>query len=1197
VSGGGRRSGADEATRALAQAEFCRPLVIEAGAGTGKTALLVARVAAWCVGPGWVRHAEADRPGEVAQRVIDGVVAITFTEAAAAEMATRIGEALSGLARGEAPVGWCPVNEPEPIGEDELRARAAALGNEAHRLRVTTIHAFCQRLLTAHPFAAHVHPRFEIDADGTLVEALADEVVLEALRELDRSPLRGDWERLAAEGEGPARVAEALRALVAAGAVPADLERDPFDEERARATAGDLQAVLRSVLDMEGGRFGAVKRATRTQATIEVLDGMLQRLEEAGTDVSFGDIADAISGFDSGSRKKLRAWAKGTFGKGEATCLGEDLEGFAHLAGAAVSQLDGLRGLDPEAFGAARSVLLALLEEVEGRRTARGIASFADLLTKTARLLEEHEELCRGERRRMDQLLVDEFQDTDDIQCRIVRRLALDGPDDERPGLFVVGDPKQSIYAWRSADLKAYDEFVDMVVSRGGEKRPLTRNFRSVRPILDEVERVVEPVMHREKGFQPEFQALEATGDRASSFGFDTPPWSAVEHWICWHLNDDGVIDPAKQRSGDTTVLEAAAIAADVRRLHDSAGVAFGDIAVLLRATTAQNEILEAFRKLDVPFEVSREREYFRQREIVEAAALVRAVLEPADTLALLAVLRSDPVGVPDAALAPLWDAGLPAAAAALDGRDGGAMVRAREVVDRAAAATGDVLGLERLPCWSEAVSGVLEVLAELRRSLREDPPDVFVERLRTLWLAEVSAGARFLGRFRQARLDGFYSDLEEALCRGAGGVAELARFLRRAVAEGREAPRESEPDRAADAVHVMTIYGAKGLDFGHVYLAQIHRSTGGRRGRDAAVFRRAEGSDEMQLFGWPSPGFGSVEQGRADQECAERVRLLYVAMTRAKQRLVVSGGWATPGVPVDPLEVSTVAELVAHRGDPELIGGLIERGEARGADPEPGVVWYVPGVVDDGASQVRATTGSAAATVDIDAAAADAAALARARRASSDRMMARWSSPASDAAHRARARMEAEPEEKGNARAPTVAGAGAAAAVGTAVHRLLEIIDLSRDLASEVADRRSAVIREAAVELAPVEAAAAVSRFETLVDGLPGSGCMARLAEVSQRVMARELEVFLGPRMDDGTSVISGAVDLVYSDPDDGRLVVADYKTDAVESDAELAGRVERYRPQLATYARALEHALSLDEAPHTELWFLGADRIVRVD
>jgi ATP-dependent exoDNAse (exonuclease V) beta subunit len=192
---------------------------------------------------------------------------------------------------------------------------------------------------------------------------------------------------------------------------------------------------------------------------------------------------------------------------------------------------------------------------------------------------------------------------------------------------------------------------------------------------------------------------------------------------------------------------------------------------------------------------------------------------------------------------------------------------------------------------------------------------------------------------------------------------------------------------------------------------------------------------------------------------------------------------------------------------------------------------------------------------------------------------------------------MEAEPEEKGNARAPTVAGAGAAAAVGTAVHRLLEIIDLSRDLASEVADRRSAVIREAAVELAPVEAAAAVSRFETLVDGLPGSGCMARLAEVSQRVMARELEVFLGPRMDDGTSVISGAVDLVYSDPDDGRLVVADYKTDAVESDAELAGRVERYRPQLATYARALEHALSLDEAPHTELWFLGADRIVRVD
>jgi ATP-dependent exoDNAse (exonuclease V) beta subunit len=95
---------------------------------------------------------------------------------------------------------------------------------------------------------------------------------------------------------------------------------------------------------------------------------------------------------------------------------------------------------------------------------------------------------------------------------------------------------------------------------------------------------------------------------------------------------------------------------------------------------------------------------------------------------------------------------------------------------------------------------------------------------------------------------------------------------------------------------------------------------------------------------------------------------------------------------------------------------------------------------------------------------------------------------------------------------------------------------------------------------------------------------------------VARELEVFREPDDDDGTSVISGAVDLVYTDPSDRRLVVADYKTDAVEDDAEIAERVERYRPQLETYARALEEALALEKRPSTELWFLHSDRIVRL-
>ena len=140
------RSRRDEATRALAQREFRTPLVVEAGAGTGKTALLVARVAAWCVGEGWEQEGDESRE-RAAGRVIDGVVAITFTEAAAAEMAARIGEALAGLAMGEQPVGWIPGEVIAGLEDEEIAVRAQALCGEVHRLQVTTIHAFCQRLL------------------------------------------------------------------------------------------------------------------------------------------------------------------------------------------------------------------------------------------------------------------------------------------------------------------------------------------------------------------------------------------------------------------------------------------------------------------------------------------------------------------------------------------------------------------------------------------------------------------------------------------------------------------------------------------------------------------------------------------------------------------------------------------------------------------------------------------------------------------------------------------------------------------------------------------------------------------------------------------------------------------------------------------------------------------------------------------
>ena len=1184
----------DQATRALAQDEFTRPLIVEAGAGTGKTALLVARVAAWCVGAGWNRHTgDADEPSAVARRVIEGVVAITFTEAAAAEMATRIGAALAGLARRESPIGWVPGRTLAEIDIAEITTRASALGGEIHRLSVTTIHAYCQRVLAAHPFEADLHPQFEIDADGSAIESLVDDVVEDALRGLEDDPHREAWEQLAARFVGPAMVAEALRCLIGAGVQPNDLQHDPFDRSAAAGFSAELEAALSGFFDAEAGLLVKVPRNQITEDTRAALALVAERLSALESQTGFEVLQETLVGLGNKQLKRLRDWSKGTFTKGEAKALDDVADGLIGPAGRLAESLDSLIATDLEGFRAARELLFDLMGEVDRRRSTRGIVTFSDLLQETARLFEGNDEICGAERRRTEQLLVDEFQDTDDVQCRIVDRLALHGDEDERPGLFIVGDPKQSIYAWRSADLAAYDEFVDRVLDRGGVLGPLTRNFRSVQPILDEVERVVAPVMHRELGIQPAFEALEATDERRRSPGFEHLPWSAVEHWVCWHVNSDGVLWSSKQKTAEIVALEARAIAADIRNLHNEAGVRYGDVAVLLRATTAQGELLEAFREAGVPFDVAREREYFHQREIIEAAALVRAVLEPTDTLALLTVIRSDAVGVPDVALAPLWDAGFPSAAAELDGSGEGEVELLRSVISKAVSSMEATPGSEAVPGWPDALAGAVESLAELRRSLHEDPPDFFVERLRTLWLAEVSAGARHLGRFRQARLDGFFADLERILTRSSGASAELARFLRRAVEEGREAPTVSEPDRDADAVHVMTIYGAKGLDFEHVYLAQIHKKTGGF-GTAAAVVRRLDDRAELSLFGWSSPAFVRAERLRERQTRAERVRLLYVAMTRAKQRLVVSGGWAEPGELVEATEADTLAKLIAHRGDPEHLVNLIERGVDREAGADPCVGWYLPALSEDEpAPQVGRK--SAVSISDGDAAARDAGLITEARNAAGHRMAARWTEAASGAAHRLSRRMETEIDGE-TATGKTLSTPGVAAIVGTAIHHLLESLDLTGDLAEQVLARRESSVEAAVAGLDPDTAVDAIARLEEMMDHLVQSECLRRLAELAPAIVARELPVFLRPTEMNGTSVISGAVDLVYRDPGDGRIVIADYKTDRVEGDAGIAGRVERYRPQLETYAQALEQALDLDEPPHTELWFLHPDRIVRL-
>jgi len=1287
ASAQGRRDGAnrealaaDAAARALAQTEFERPLLVEAGAGTGKTTTLTARILAWSLGPGWkkgtARVAEreaAARPlatptapdsEAVAAEVLSRVVAITFTEAAAAEMASRMGEALAKLAAGDETPPWLLADALPAAPERAARARSL-LGALDH-LVVRTIHAFCRSLLAAHPLEAGLHPELQVDADGFRIEEIAREVVEGRLRTGYGAPEDGgddDLLALAARSIGPAELVGAVvDALVRVGLRPQDLADSPFSPERAAALRRELAAAVDGFEEAAGGRLDGLARAKKTGEVLDAVraTGRAAAHEADGESGAFEALCTAVAtAWDDGRdslRNRLKDWARGRFNKTEGGALAEDgapAETVASAAAALLALVDRLRSLDPELLERARRVLGPLLAAVRHRMRLAGLATFHDLLEEARDLLARRPDVARRARRRIDQLLVDELQDTDRLQVEVIAALALEGPPDTRPGLFLVGDPKQSIYGWRNADLRAYEDLWERVRAAGGEKRVLVENFRSVPAILDEVSRAVAPVMVERRGLQPRFEPLVACARLEGEPGFARGPWAPVEYWVSWRPEEGGG-DPAlaATRSGDATRLEAAAIARDLARLQAEEGVAWGEMALLLRSFSDLDDYLEALRRSKVPFAVTGDRQYYRRREVIDAAALVRAVIDPGDHLALLTVLRSPAVGVPDAALLPLWREGFPRALTELgtelgttgtelgpagpaprsEARRGAAVDAIRQVIDRAVARmppAAAVPGLDRVRGWEHTLRAAVEAIERLRRSFAEDPADRFVERLRTLVPLELIASARHLGPYRLANLDRFFRRLVEAMESSAGDTTATLRALRRGVSEALEEEEGRPPSEedGADAVRVMTIHKAKGLDFGHVYLAQLHKTSPPDRGPEIAAGRvrqagpegpTGDGKDEGDggerveycLFGAPTPGFAAVREESRRVAAAERVRTLYVAMTRAKQRMVLTGAWPDTPRPRPPEDAASTLDLLGSRFPTDLtltdlwataegLGGRIDQHRVRWVFPalEP-----APEAAPDAASSaLSSASGDTAPPPELP----DPAAVAT----DSERLLALRAA----AWHHSRRPLGGRPSAMDDPAGPlTLDGDGVerhvALASGNVIHQLLENLDLtgapsSARLAERLRVARDRVPHLLQSELAPDEIETGRRKVEEVLDRLEDSHLLSRLATIAGEVVARELPLIAGPGPDTKGPIgfLSGKIDLLFRDLETGDLVVADYKTNRPVAsqplDAWLTQAAIHYTPQLHTYARALQEALDLPEPPRAELWFLWPDRIVAIE
>ncbi|MEM7249751.1 MAG: UvrD-helicase domain-containing protein, partial [Acidobacteriota bacterium] len=803
-----------------------RPLVVEAGAGTGKTATLTARALAWCVGPGWERQR-----GDAAARasaLLSGLAAWTFTEAAAAEMRRRFRDGLVILADAEPPPPGLPVD----LLDGATSERARALLDAGDALDVRTFHAACFQLLSDSWGERGAAPALRVDADGRAARGAASQVLARTLRDAG-SPGAAALPLLLDAGLTAGRVAEELAALVGEGVLPEELAGGDPTKARELSRLRLVEAATALRRQLPGGLDGAPSRSTGARALVRGLQ-LLARAQPVDDDEWKGLLA---SWFPEAARTKLGRWEKGDLAASEKKWLRASRPArLTEACGALRAELETWEQLRPEELTQLRSGLAALLTSVREELGVAGWLGFGDLLRQTRDWL-RRDDVAERLRSRRRQLLVDEVQDTDPLQAEIVTRLALTGAPEQRPGLFLVGDPKQSIYGWRDAELSAYEGLVGAVEEAGGERLHLHLNFRSCPAVLTEVEAVLAPALQAEEGVQAGWEGLVAARD--DDPGFTAAERTPVELW------DHG--EPSRPRS-QSLEREAEAVAVELSWLHREEGVPWSDFGLLLRRFNDLTPVLRALRQHGIPHRQSSTRKGGAHRIVSELAALLRCVLDPADRLALVAYLRSSLVTLPDAFLWPLHEGGgLERCAELRSERDDDSQQAELQELVATLRPPDDAPGFELVNDARRSLAAALRVLGRARRLYLEASPTEWLLSLRD----DVFGPGTWSGlspRGREAA-DGWLAGVHRRL---VAEDFELGSFLRRLERE----PESFLPTARIvpeDVVTVSTWHAAKGLDFEQVFVLQLHAGT--QPPRSAVEWHRHGEDLELSLGGFISPG------------------------------------------------------------------------------------------------------------------------------------------------------------------------------------------------------------------------------------------------------------------------------------------------------------------------------------------------------
>jgi ATP-dependent exoDNAse (exonuclease V) beta subunit len=795
-------------------------LLVRAGAGTGKTAVLVER---------FVRAVVDDDVD------VEAILAITFTEKAAAQLRSRIRERLIALGR-----------------RDLARAAEGAW--------ISTIHGLCARILRTHALAAGIDPEFRVldDLEGERLRLDAfDGALAEFLRGAEPERLE-----LAAHYT-PDRLADMVR--TAHAHLRSRGERRPSLEERPppapdAGEAAALAAAARAV----AGRLGAIAGPAQSVAdALRALERCAELVERLGP-----------------GRAPDPSELTGLVLKRTANALKEsDCDAYREAFEAYRSRCTAER--EHRDHGLLRDLLRLYGDRYEDLKERRSGLDFDDLELLVRDLMSADTELCRRYAERFEHVLVDEFQDVNPLQGELIGLL-------ERDNVFRVGDAAQSIYRFRHADVKVFTDHHDAAAAEG-RVEPLTVSFRSSGELVDAIDLAFGRLWG--DAFQP-LRARE--GARDATPRVDPPvelivvDTGGAKRWGEWFPADDEPepFGETLARTGTPMwrAAEARLLARRVGELTAPGGpYSPRDVVLLLRATTHMAVYERALEERGVPTHVVGARGYWAQQQVADLRAYLAALANPLDELALISALGS-----------PL----------------GGASI------DSVAAATLHARGLGRDLWWalwqafgpdgdgSDGLAGVLDegdrerVGAFVRRLAGERlaAPRMSLERLidravtasgYDVRVLALPAGDRRLANVR--KLMRMARDFE----------AEEGRDLRRFIdaiderdmigeREG-EAPLEAED---LDAVRIMTIHRAKGLEFPVVCVADL-----GKLGREdnGALRISDDGSTGLRLAtaGAEPVRTEALERIREEQKLRdedEERRIMYVAATRAREHLVLSG-------------------------------------------------------------------------------------------------------------------------------------------------------------------------------------------------------------------------------------------------------------------------------------------------------------------